>query len=601
MKGCAKWSILIAGVMFAVILGCARQAAPTGGPKDITPPRVVKSNPPDKSTMFKGKRVVITFNEFIALDKITDNFIISPPLSKKPDIVANRNNLEIDFKEKLKDSVTYTLYFQDAVRDLNEGNPFYNYQFVFSTGNTIDSLSLTGNIFNASNLEIPANAIILLYRNLTDSAAARKMPDYVTFPDKNGGFRVNNIMAGKYRLYALQDKNNNKRFDLSDEGFAFLGNIIEVTKEKNYLPVPVVRDTSKVKGARKKPPELPVKDGQYKLFLFTAEKKNHYLTSSDRKNAQLLSFTLSLPAGPADFRLYIPDATEKSYFIEKNQTNDTIMVWITDSLLYSKSQLKTIVSYPFTDTTGITKTKIDTINMIFNQPRQTRASKPRESQNKFTYRTDIPSAGMTAGRTILFFSETPFRAPDTSKIHLYLVDKKVKINVPYTLRKDSVSTRKYLFNAKLREGDTYLIVADRASFGNIYGAISDSAGIKFSVRNSDSFCKLTLNITDVTGNILIQLLDTRETIISQKEIHKDGKIVFSMLEPVKYRLRAVNDLNRDGKWTTGDFWLKQQPEPVTYLKTDIEMKANFDSDQDWSLKIWSQKDPKQRSSKEEGK
>ena len=246
MKGCAKWSILIAGVMFAVILGCARQAAPTGGPKDITPPRVVKSNPPDKSTMFKGKRVVITFNEFIALDKITDNFIISPPLSKKPDIVANRNNLEIDFKEKLKDSVTYTLYFQDAVRDLNEGNPFYNYQFVFSTGNTIDSLSLTGNIFNASNLEIPANAIILLYRNLTDSAAARKMPDYVTFPDKNGGFRVNNIMAGKYRLYALQDKNNNKRFDLSDEGFAFLGIIIEVTKEKNYLPVPVVRDTSKV-------------------------------------------------------------------------------------------------------------------------------------------------------------------------------------------------------------------------------------------------------------------------------------------------------------------------------------------------------------------
>jgi hypothetical protein len=600
MNGCIKWSILVGGVVIAVISGCARQAAPTGGIKDITPPKVVRSNPPVRSKSFNGKRIVVTFNEFIQIDQITDKFIISPPLSKKPNIVVRGKNLEIDFDEKLKDSVTYTLYFQDAVRDLNEGNPLYNYQFVFSTGNIIDSLSVTGNILNASDLEIPGNSIILLYSNLSDSAVAKKMPDYLTFPDKNGGFRINNIREGKYHLYALLDKNNNKRFDLADEGFAFFGSIIEVTKEKNWLPVTVVKDTSKVKGVKKKPPEVPLIDGQYKLFLFTSARKNHYLTSSDRKSAQLLFFTLSLPAGSDDFSLNIPTASEKSYFIEKNPTNDTIMVWLTDSLLYSKNQLKAIINYPFTDTTGFTRPKTDTINMVFNQPRPARATKSKEAA-KFSFRTNIPAAGMIAGRPIKFLSDSPFRQPDTSLIHLYLLDKSTKTKVPYSLIKDSLNTRSYLFTAKLREGDSYLIVADRSSFGNIYGAVSDSTGIRFSVRDADSFSKLTLNITDVTGNILIQLLDFRETLISQQRISKDGKVVFSMLDPVKYRVRAVNDLNGDGKWTTGDYWLNQQPEPVTYFPTDIAMKANFDTDQDWSLKNWGLKDSKQRITKEEAK
>ena len=601
MKGCIKWSILIGGVVLAVISGCARQAAPTGGPEDFTPPRIVRSTPLDKSILFNGKKVVVTFNEFIQLDKIADNFVISPPLLKKPDILVKGKSLEVEFKEKLKDNVTYTLYFQDAVRDLNNGNPIYNYQFVFSTGKTIDSLSVTGNILNASNLEIPLNSLVLLYSNLSDSAVSNKMPDYVASPDRNGGFRINNISEGKYHLFALEDKNNNKRFDLADEGFAFLGSTIEVTKENNWLPVPVVKDTTKVRGAKRKPPEPPVIKGQYKLFLFTAAKKSHYLTSSDRKNAQLLFFTLSLPVKPDDFSLNIKNASEKSYFVEKNRTNDTIMVWITDSLLYSKSQLNTIVSYPFTDTTGVTKSKTDTINMVFIQPRQTRATKSKDSQNKFTFRTSIPSSGMIAGRPIRFLSDTPFREPDTSLIHLYQLDKQAKIKVPYSLKKDSLNKRSYIFNAKLREGESYLIVADRSSFGNIYGAISDSTGIKFSVRNSDSFSKLTLNITNVTGNILIQLLDFRETLVLQQEIRKDGKVVFPMLDPVSYRVRAVNDLNGDGKWTTGDYWLNQQPEPVTYFPTDILMKANFDTDQDWSLKSWGLKDPKQRATKQEVK
>jgi hypothetical protein len=596
MKGWTKWSALVAASVL-IILSCARQDAPTGGKKDFTPPRVTKSNPLFKGLMFKGKRVIISFNEFIALEK-PNKIIISPPLAKKPDILVKGKSIDITFKEKLKDSITYTINFQDAVRDLNEGNPIYNFQFTFSTGKTIDSLSVTGNVYNASNLEIPENTLIVLYHSISDSAVAKEIPDYVTLPDKNGGFRISNIRPGTYRIYALQDKNNNKKFDLADEGFAFLDNLIEVTPEKNNIPMPVVLDTSKVRGGKKKPPVLPLIDGEYKLYTFTAPGKSHYLTSADRKNAKMLSFTLSLPPDPMSFSLKIPEAAANSFFIENNHTKDSITVWLTDSLLYSKNSFNTIITYPFTDTTGITKPKTDTIKMTFNQVKPVKGTKQKDLSKKLVFRNSIPPSGQNPGSPVIFTSETPFREPDTSKIRLFRMDKKTQIKEPYSLRKDSVSRRKYILTTKFREGETYLLIADSASFGNIYGAVSDSAGFRFIVRTSDSYSTLTVNITNVTGKTLIQLLDIKEVIVLQKEIYKDGKLVFSMLDPGKYRLRAVKDLNNDGKWTSGDFWNKLQPEPVTYLPADVDMKANFDTDQDWSLKNWFIKNQKQRSSKE---
>jgi uncharacterized protein (DUF2141 family) len=590
--------MIIAAVAFSAILSCARQAAPTGGPKDITPPRIVRSIPAYGSIFFKGKKVVLTFDEFIALDKITEKLIISPPLVKKPGIIVKGKNLEIDFPEKLKDSVTYTMYFQDAVRDLNEGNPIYNFKFVFSTGSVLDSLSVTGNVFNASNLEVPENTLIMLQRNLADSAVVKIIPDYVALSDKNGGFRIDNIKPGAYNLFALQDKNNNKRYDLADEGFAFLDNVIQVTKEKNYLPVIVLKDTVRAKGVKIKAPDVKPFIGEYKLFVFTAPKKNHYLTSSERKTANQFILTLSLPPDTVKFSLNIPEAPNGSFFIEKNLTSDTIDVWITDSLLYSKRQISTIIGYPFTDSTGVTRLRSDTVPLTFTPVRTTKAMKAKEIQNKFSFKTNIPANGIRAGYPIVFISETPFRSADTMRIHLYKTDKSGKVPVPYRINKDSLTTRKYILSAKLKEGDTYLLIADSASFGNIYGALSDSTGIKFSVRTSETYSKLTLNISGVKGYILIQLLDTKEKLLYMQEITKDGKIVFPMLDVGKYRIRAIDDLNRDGKWTTGDFKFRQQPEPVTYFPGEIEIRANFDNDQDWSLKNWNQKDQKLRESKE---
>lgn len=597
MKGCTYRSWMIIITIFSVIFSCARQMPPSGGPRDITPPRITRSVPANGSLNYKGKSIVITFDEFVVLDKLNEKFMISPPVNKKPNINLKGKSLNIEFLETLKDSTTYTLYFQDAIRDLNEGNPIPNFQFVFSTGSVLDSLSVTGNVYNSSDLEVTENTLILMHKQLADSTPVKLLPDYITLADINGGFRINNIREGTYRLYALQDKNNNKKYDLSDEGFAFMDNPAEINRIKNYLPVVVVKDTSKVKlkPLLKKTPEVPLIDGEYKLFLFTAPKKNHYLTSSGRQTSNLLTYTLSLPPDSVKFKFAIPDADKKSYFIEKNSTEDTIDVWLTDSLLYSRQQINTIIGYPFTDSTGVTKLKTDTIPMRFII---TRAARTREVIKKYTFSTNIIGNTITPGQQIIFSSQTPFRKPDTTKIHLYESEKTGRKAMSYLILKDSLNSRRYTLKAKLKEGSAYQLVAETGSFGNIFGEVADSAGMKFSVRTSDMFGELTLNITNVTENTIVQLLDNKEKLISEKKISKDGKLIFPLLEKGFYRFRAINDLNGDGKWTTGDYKLKQQPEPVAYLSKEIEVRINFIIEEPWDLSVWNQKDQKLRTKKD---
>lgn len=597
IKGCSYWYGVIIATAFSVILSCARQMPPSGGPRDFTPPKIARSVPVIGSLNYKGKSVIITFNEFVVLEKLNEKFMISPPVKKRPKTMLRGKSLYIEFQEKLKDSTTYTLYFQDAIRDLNEGNIIPNFQFVFSTGNILDSLSVTGNVYNSSDLEATENTLILMYRQLADSAPVKLLPDYITLADINGGFRINNIKEGTYCLYALQDKNNNKKYDLADEGFAFMDNPIEINHIKNYLPIVIVKDTIKVKTPRKIVPKVPLIDGEYKLFLFTTLPKKHYLTSSSRKPSNLLTYTLSLPPDSSMFEFSIPDADEKSYFIEKNNTRDTIDIWLTDSLLYSKPQIKTILRYPFTDSTGLTKLKTDTIQMRFIAPR---AIKTKVAKNKFGFSTNI-SGNIKPGQQILFSSKTPFRAPDTTKIRLYKSGKAGRLVIPYIFIKDSLNSKRYFMKAKLTEDSTYLFIANKASFGDIFGDVSDSTGIKFSVRTSDSYGKLTMNIDSVHGAVIIQLLDSKEKVVHEQKIKKDSKIEFPLLEKGIYRVRAIYDLNDDGKWTTGDFKTKQQPEPVSYFPTEIEIKINWENQEDWNLSTRNQKDQKLRTKKDQNR
>ena len=598
------WTLI--GILIFFIAGCAKQNIPTGGAKDILPPKIVKSIPLNSTVNFKGKSITVTFDDFFVLDKITEKFMVSPPMAAKPVISIRGKNLIVEFKEKTKDSTTYTLYFQDAIKDLNEGNPLNNFQFVFSTGKVIDSLSVTGDVLNSSNLEPNKNTLVLMYSNLADSAPRKVLPDYITQTDVNGGFRINNVKGGKYKIYALQDINGNRKYDLADEAFAFIDSIIDVTPARNYLPVPkeapdttkIKRKTGSVKHYKELPDTLknrgkasaikPYVEGEHKLYMFAEAKRARYLTSSARKIPYQLVYTLSLPPDTLKFEFNIPGSGEKDYFIEKNPTQDTIMVWLRDSALYSRPQINTIVRFPFTDSTGTIIYKRDTVPMRFLA---TRAGKMKEERKNLKYTTNIQNNFLKPGQTILFSSQTPFRPADTSRIKLYEKEPNAKMTIPYVLSKDSSNSRRYFMKAKLKEGGKYILIADSAALADIYGERSDSSGINFSIRTPNSYGRLTMNITDTTnktnreGDFIIQLLDVKENVIDEKKLKNKGSVVFPLLERGKYRIRAIFDLDGDGKWTTGDYNKKRQPEPVSYYQDEVEIKVDWEIQQDWDLGI----------------
>ena len=580
-------------VLFILISACAKISAPTGGPRDKLPPVVVKSIPGYGAKNFRGKSLAITFNEYVVLEKVNEKFMVSPPMKKRPRIFIKGKNVNVEFDDELKDSTTYTFYFQDAIRDLNEGNIIENYQFVFSTGPVIDSLSVTGNVYSSYNLEVPVETLVLMYRELADSAVVKHLPDYISRVEQTGYFRIDNVRAGNYRLYALKDVDNSKNYNLTEEEFAFMNSPVVITHEKNFIPV--VKDTTTVKKEVSKVPEPVILIGEYQLILFTAQKKDHYLTESSRDLKYQMIYILSLPPDSMRFEFSIPGAGDDTYFIERSRNNDTLKVWLTDSTLYLQPQITTIVNYPFTDTVGTLGYKEDTIPMRFLAPRAPRVTTVKKPV--FTVDANILTGFLKPGQSIVFSSKTPFRQPDTSRIKLYEIIDTKRQKVPFHLAKDSTNSCKYILIAKLLQGRKYLFVADSTSFGNIYNEYSDSTGIKFSIRDPDSYSKLTLDIRNYEGDRIIQLLNNMEKLVSEAYMKKDGKLEFQLLESGFYRVRAIYDLNGDGIWTTGDFGSGRQPEPVSYYPQELEIKTGWELDQPWDMGVLNFKDQKLREKK----
>lgn len=565
--------------VFALIAGCAKISAPTGGPKDLIPPVVVGSLPENGARNFAGNRISIDFNEYVTLDKINEKLMISPPFEKRPEVMIRGKSVLIQYDEKLHDSTTYTFYFGDAIRDLNEGNILDNYQFVFSSGPVIDSLSVTGNILSSYTLEPPENTIIMLYRNLSDTAVVKTIPDYITKSDKNGYFRINNIRPGSYRLYGLKDIDNSKNFNVPDEEFAFLDSAIVVSAERNYLPV--VKDTSSVPAAQKVQAEIPKQEGEYRLFLYKPEKKLRYLSSSERKTQYQLQYTLSRPAGSMKFDVSIAGATDDMFIKERSRENDTLTIWLADSTLFLQQQLLTLVDYPFTDSTGAEFQKTDTVLMRYLAPRVSARTRLKPVPYRLKFGTS--SGSLRPGEMIPILSETPLLARDTSKIRLWELDGAARKKLEYNILKDSSNSCRLVLSAKFVQGKNYLFSAEPMAFISIYGERSDSSGFKFSVRNNDSFGSLVLNINNFEGPKIIQLLGDQEKVVRQLTPGDTKKAEFRMLDRGRYRLRIVYDLNKDGKWTTGDFSSGRQPEPVSYLPKEIEIRENFDIEEDWDV------------------
>jgi hypothetical protein len=561
---------------FVLVASCAKISAPTGGPKDKEPPVIMKSLPENGTRNFIGGKLSVTFDEFVVLDKINDKFMVSPPMEKRPRVFIRNKSVIVEYDEKLRDSTTYTFYFQDAVRDLNEGNILNNFQIVFSTGPEIDSLSVTGNIYNALSLDPPEGVLVMLYTNLADSAFRKQIPDYISRADKNGYFRIDNVKGGIYRLYALKDADNSRSFNSPDEEIAFMDKPVIVTPENSFLPIKT--DSAVLKKPSALTADTVIMEGEYKLIVFKPEKKTFYLSSSSRTTQYKLNYSISRPPDSLSFDFSIPGADRTQYTIERNPGRDSLLVWLTDSLLYSRPLISSLVNYPFTDTTGAVIQKQDTILMRFVTPK---APRVRMKTPGFVVMSAFASGNLRPGQKVTFSSFTPFRNPDTSLIRIYEITGEKKKRVPFNIIRDSSNRCRMFLRASFLQGKNYMYIADSAAYGNIFGTQSDSTGSRFIVRADNTFGKIIFNISNYQGGRIVQLLSGDEKPVREIYMNSDGKAEFTYLDPGKYKARIIYDLNGDGKWTTGDYDTGRQPEPASYFPKEIDVKEFWDFVEDW--------------------
>ena len=602
--GYIKASILFLPFLFTV--ACAKIGSPSGGPRDRTPPVVLKTVPEANSTNFKGRRIIITLDEYVTLDNINENLIISPPLSARPKVWLRGKNVIVDILEDLREDYTYTFNFQNAIKDLNEGNILEGYSFALSTGAVLDSLSVTGNVYYAENLEVPEKIFVLMHSNLNDTAVKKSLPDYIGVIDRFGYFRINNVRPGIYNLYSLKDADNNKRYNLDNEEFAFLNIPIEVSADSSWTPVSEVEDTTAIalpnrtaalQNAQAKAADTIALMGKDKLYMFQKTFSTRYLKSSQRVSRNQLEFIFSLPTNDMPIEFSLPDASANSFITEQNITKDTLLVWLIDSTFIEANPLAAQIKYPFTDSTGAVVYKTDTINLRYVEARAPRGGRT-ERQTALAINNNS-SGGLKPEQKFVLRSETPIVETDTSMMRLFEISEKDTSKISFWLQKDSVTATRYILETKLIPEKRYLFVADSGAFRDVYDKCSDSLGIVFSVKSLDAYGKLSFNIQNIEEEaIIVQLLDKTEAkVVGEAQMNGSGKAIFPLLEPGIYRARIIFDADNDGKWTSGDFDKKRQPEQVTYYPDEIDLKAMFEIEQDWDASGRNEKNQKLRATK----
>ena len=341
--------------------GCANIVPPLGGPKDTLPPVLLNANPADSTINFTGKKILLNFNEYIEIDDIQKNVIVSPTPKVSPTIERKLKTISITLRDTLEENTTYTIDFGKAIKDLNEGNPYINYRYMFSTGKYLDSLSIGGRVLIAQTGKTDSTLIVLLYDVLDDSAVIKDRSRYVTRLDSSGNFRFRNLAPGKFALYAFKDEGGGKRYLSKDQLFAFSDSLITTQSQRKdiMLYAFVAKDTAKkTVSTMSSTRDDKKEDKPSKSLRFTTN-----LNSGQLDLLSSLNFTFELPLRSFDSTKIVLTDTSYKPITGYTFTRDTTYKKIT--MIYKwpeETPFNIIVDSTFAeDTSGRKLLRSDTI------------------------------------------------------------------------------------------------------------------------------------------------------------------------------------------------------------------------------------------------
>ena len=581
---------LVAVVSSLLMAACASMGRPEGGPRDEDPPVYVRSNPMPGQVRFDKNRVEIFFDENVQLDNPQSKVVVSPAQRLTPQVIAGGKRITVELRDTMLPNTTYTIDFADAIADLNEKNVLDGFALDFATGDSIDSLRVSGMLFEARNLEPAQQMLVGVYSNIADSAISTLKLERIARTNQYGQFTIRGMKPGQYRIYAINDVNRDYKWDRSED-VAFYDFIIEPSAVNFEVTDTLLASDGSDSIAQR--PGVQYLPNDILLTWFNENYTPQYLGDYKRTDSTRIALNF---AAPADTLPILTIINGKNAGRRIDSTNsilnttlrlDSLDFWITDPEIYTQDSMLIETRYKRTDTLDNLTWTTDTLR--FNYIRRKVKEKKKKEEEDSVPKVNLLDFKVTSGTTqdiykgLTFSVSQPLLGIDPEGVHLEVKQDTLWIPVEApVLRQDTVNTP-LLYKADYlwEPGGKYRLTIDSLAVKGVYDYYNRPVTHEFSVKNFEDYSTLTFNIPDTTGMIVVELLNAQDNPVRILPM-ENGSVTFDYLDPGTYYARAFYDVNHNGEWDTGSIALKRQPEEIFYYPKKIELKKNWDIEQSWN-------------------
>ena len=599
--------LLLIMALTVIVAACASIGRPEGGPRDEMPPVFVKSEPAIGALNYTNEKIVIEFDENVQVKDVMDKVVVSPAQKSMPSITANGRRVYVELKDTMLPNTTYTIDFSDAISDLNESNPLDGFAVDFSTGDEIDSLCVSGMVFEARNLEPAQGMLVGVYSNLFDTAITTLPLERISKTNQLGQFTIRNLKPGTYHIFALNDINRDYHWDRSED-IAFYDIDITPTSQPTEISDTLqATDGSDSIVVRQATMFLP---NDILLTWFNEGYKSQYL--KDYKRADRRRITVDF-AAPADS---LPEITllngvlagkklDECALLNTGETQDTLEYWITAPELLAQDTVMAAARYMRTDTLQQLTWGTDTLKLILKE-NKSKEKKEKKGKKKDGELADSLSQDSTAQDSLpqLTFINVMMKTGSSHDINVPLlfevpqpIDTFILDKIYFEMKRDTLWDTlplpeiKRLNPTKLLDykieyswvpGETYCLSFDSAAVIGIYNEWNKGLRHEFTIKKEEEYSALYFNISGETENLIVELLSSSDEPIATSKVI-DGTAEFRYLKPGTYFARAFIDKNGNGEYDTGNMGDKLQPEEVYYYPKKLNLKKNWDVEQSWNL------------------
>jgi hypothetical protein len=528
-KKCRIFLIPIVLIWLAsMVSGCASMQSPTGGPKDSIPPEIVKELPKNFTKNFTAKKIEIEFNEFVKLNNEYTEISISPAMDIPPGFRVKKENLEIEFKQELEANTTYSINFGKAIADVNESNILKNYSYVFSTGNEIDSLSISGRVINSLTKEKLKDVTVFILPASQDSLFGKKKASVFNITDTAGTFKLSNLREDTYKLYALLEQGGDRIYNGQDEEIGFLQNPLKLTKDTSGIVLQVFK--------------------QYpSLFMV----KDRRIEGDGRIN-----LTFNRPIAEPTITIIEPASINQSKTVEFSLSRDSATVWLPE------------LSFDSIDVVVNSADKaLDTVTLRRNK---------RDTYIKSLVASDnLSGSKIRPGSELILKFSSPIESYQESQITL------LEDSIPakgYQIVKDQNSLRIYRLKYPWKLKKQYVLKLAENAFTDVLGTKSKVYTKKFELDVDDNYGSISINVSvpDTTKTYLVQWLNERKEVLRQNSFKKNTLLNYIRYPTAKYLIRVIYDDNANGEWDTGNVKEGRQPEKTWNFEKTISLRPNWD-------------------------